>query len=670
MADNTVFKRLVNLERLDDLFDEWMNSTFWDVSLSNNILTVYNKKGVKTTAHVKGDKGDPFTYDDFTPQQIAELQRPATDAIADCESAASSANTAARYANTAADLANNAADNANQKAQEADTAKQHAQNAADEWNNDYKLQVAQVILDAQGADKVDADLDGMTVTITGRDGRPKSVSIGYEIYNTYDSVAEMQADAANVPVGKLVIIATKDPTDEDNAKLYSRSSQGGFRFLADLDQASSEAWADWLNNHKQQIIDATNYALQQGDYAKTQGDHAKTQGEAAEGIYNEVSAWYGEDDQHGIRKTWVDWLADKLADWGAWKTARLTDYNQWKAGLNTDFADWFSDTLESGVRYIWNTWFAARLQDWNNLTKQATDDHTQAGEDHRISTEQSAYAKAQGDHAKEQGDRCETLNDHPQEIRSDGYVWAWDEETEAMVNTLRRIVATLDISSLTPEQKEDLINQFVLNLASVTEGQQVARGEAVAADDEKKVITLSVLKAYRDIIYGYVTDINDLIPSQATTENQLADKAFVNSTVATATATHRGTYNLVSDLHLTTAATTSEVTAALAAAISTADNNDYCYVTVPTADGKPTETARTDRYKHNGETWAFEYTLNSSGFTASEWEAIRSGMTEAKRQKLDALPTSDELTALLATKQDNLTFATQETCVSLIAEIV
>ena len=29
----------------------------------------------------KGDKGDPFTYNDFTPEQIAELQRPALEAI-------------------------------------------------------------------------------------------------------------------------------------------------------------------------------------------------------------------------------------------------------------------------------------------------------------------------------------------------------------------------------------------------------------------------------------------------------------------------------------------------------------------------------------------------------------------------------------------------------------
>lgn len=36
---------------------------------------------------VKGDKGDPFTYDDFTESQIAELQRPATEAATDAKAA-------------------------------------------------------------------------------------------------------------------------------------------------------------------------------------------------------------------------------------------------------------------------------------------------------------------------------------------------------------------------------------------------------------------------------------------------------------------------------------------------------------------------------------------------------------------------------------------------------
>lgn len=43
----------------------------------------------------KGDKGDPFTYDDFTPEQIAELQRPATEAAAVANQSAEKANKAA-----------------------------------------------------------------------------------------------------------------------------------------------------------------------------------------------------------------------------------------------------------------------------------------------------------------------------------------------------------------------------------------------------------------------------------------------------------------------------------------------------------------------------------------------------------------------------------------------
>ena len=349
--------------------------------------------------------------------------------------------------------ANTAAGNANQKAQEANTARQNAQTAADEWNNTYKQQVGQAILDAQGADNLDASLDGMTVTITGRDGKPRSVSIGYEIYNTYETVAEMQADVANVPVGKFVIIATKDPTDPDNAKLYSRSSQGDFRFLADLDQASSAAWADWLENHKQQIADAISYALQQGDYAKaqgdyakTQGDYAKTQGEAAEGIYNEVREWYGEDDQHGIRKTWLDWLADKLADWGAWKDARLADYNQWKSGLNTNFTEWFSDTLTTGIRYIWNTWFAARQQDWTNLERQAS---------------------AATQYANEQGDWAKLWGDHPPRVNPATNYWQYyNPATEQYEDTdIYAKGDDLHYSEMTDAEKEALARIIISQLS-------------------------------------------------------------------------------------------------------------------------------------------------------------------------------------------------------------
>lgn len=147
-----------------------------------------------------------------------------------------------------------------------------------------------------------------------------------------------------------------------------------------------------------------------------------------------------------------------------------------------------------------------------------------------------------------------------------------------------------------------------------------------------------------------------LIPSAATALNQLADKSFVNSTVATASATFRGTYNLVSDLSLAVTATHAQIAAALAGAVSGADNNDYCFVQIPTSADTPTEIRVTERYKFNGENWAYEYDLNNSGFTAAQWEAINSAITSALVTKLSNLPDATQLANLFAGKQNTLTF--------------
>lgn len=44
-------------------------------------------QGAQGPQGVKGEKGDPFAYEDFTESQIAELQRPATEAAADAQAA-------------------------------------------------------------------------------------------------------------------------------------------------------------------------------------------------------------------------------------------------------------------------------------------------------------------------------------------------------------------------------------------------------------------------------------------------------------------------------------------------------------------------------------------------------------------------------------------------------
>ena len=112
---------------------------------------------------------------------------------------------------------------------------------------------------------------------------------------------------------------------------------------------------------------------------------------------------------------------------------------------------------------------------------------------------------------------------------------------------------------------------------------------------------------------GNIADIETLIPADASTSNQLADKDFVNSSIATNTATFRGTYESVEDLP-------SKST------ISDLKDNDYAFV-IGERDGNP----EYNRYKYNDTSsdWVFEYTLNNSSFTAEQWAAIQSGITSA-----------------------------------------
>lgn len=110
-----------------------------------------------------------------------------------------------------------------------------------------------------------------------------------------------------------------------------------------------------------------------------------------------------------------------------------------------------------------------------------------------------------------------------------------------------------------------------------------------------------------------VAAIEGVIPSEATTTNQLADKAFVNSSITTNTATFRGT----SAKNLTEAQF-------LAWANSlTKTKNDYCFWDTTDSDGNVVF----KRYKWNDVQWEYEYTLNNSSFTAAQWAAIQSGIT-------------------------------------------
>lgn len=118
-----------------------------------------------------------------------------------------------------------------------------------------------------------------------------------------------------------------------------------------------------------------------------------------------------------------------------------------------------------------------------------------------------------------------------------------------------------------------------------------------------------------EILTLKVTSVNgksgDVILKNSDLENDTNYSTidFVNSSIATNTATFRGTYNSLSDL---------------LAYAGDKDDNDYAFVIEIDSVGNTLY----NRYKYNGTEWLFEYSLNNSSFTQVQWTAINSGITD------------------------------------------
>ena len=140
------------------------------------------------------------------------------------------------------------------------------------------------------------------------------------------------------------------------------------------------------------------------------------------------------------------------------------------------------------------------------------------------------------------------------------------------------------------------------------------RKAAVAAEETAR-------KSVDAALDGRVTAVESKIPAQASAENQLADKAFVNSSISTATATFRGTFESLEALKATEA-----------------DKNDYAFWVHKDEAGNTCY----DKYTYTGTEWVFEYRLNNSSFTAAQWAALNSGVTA---DVIAALQAADKATA-------------------------
>ena len=107
-------------------------------------------------------------------------------------------------------------------------------------------------------------------------------------------------------------------------------------------------------------------------------------------------------------------------------------------------------------------------------------------------------------------------------------------------------------------------------------------------------------------LQGKIYTLQALIPATATADNQLADKDFVNSSIATATAEFKGSFTSLDELKATSG-----------------NLNDYAFYLHTDDVGN----SIVDRYKWTTAGWLYEYTLNNSSFTAEQWAALNSAIT-------------------------------------------
>lgn len=153
-----------------------------------------------------------------------------------------------------------------------------------------------------------------------------------------------------------------------------------------------------------------------------------------------------------------------------------------------------------------------------------------------------------------------------------------------------------------------------------------------------------------------VNAINSKIPNQASSENQLADKAFVNSSIQNMAAFYV-TYDAQGNPFPTKQALVNSTQVYIdGQARASIGHNDYCIVVADESkhelSGDPTT-----RYIYQGtldepydaSKWAFQYVINNSGLTAEQLAAINSGITENLVTKFNGYETNKQDTLVSGT---------------------
>lgn len=147
---------------------------------------------------------------------------------------------------------------------------------------------------------------------------------------------------------------------------------------------------------------------------------------------------------------------------------------------------------------------------------------------------------------------------------------------------------------------------------------------------------LNNLSNYDDTqVKSDINIINEKIPTQATNNNQLADKDFVNSSLNSITAFYI-TKNANGDQFNSKAELDSATEFYSGGEVRVPTRNDYCIVLED-----ETKENSTTRYIYQNEQWEFQYIVNETPLTSEQIKAINSGITPELVAKLQGIALTD-----------------------------
>lgn len=206
---------------------------------------------------------------------------------------------------------------------------------------------------------------------------------------------------------------------------------------------------------------------------------------------------------------------------------------------------------------------------------------------------------------------------------------------ENMLNSLAQQVVDDYVPKTRTINNKSLSNNITLNASDVNALPSDTTYVSSVNGNSGAITGLATTASINDVS-SRVTTIENKIPSQASSTNQLADKDFVNSSINSVTAYYI-TKNAQGDPFATKAELTGATTYYSGGQVRTPTRNDYAIVI-----SDETEDNGTTRYIYYNQ-WEFQYKINETPLTASQVQAINSGITSALVSKITTNETNINL---------------------------